>query len=321
MATRRGAQGWEDGSLRPMLPQAATAADLPRGEGWGAEVKWDGYRVLLGPAPERSRRPGLRLLSRTGQDLTARFPQVAPLADLVADGSVLDGEVVSLLDGRPDFSALASGDPAAVVRVVVFDVLRHGTADVTAEPLTARRERLAGLPLPACAARSELFDDVDALLVATEQQGVEGVVVKRLASPYRAGTRSGDWRKHAHRRRRTVLVGGWRPVEGRPGPPPGSLLVGAPDAHGDLRFLGRAGSGLGAALAHAVGSRIADAGDRGTSPFADAVPAVDRRGARWCEARVRVEVAYRERTGGGRLRHPVVLGLREDAEPDPWEDA
>ncbi|MFC5381541.1 DNA ligase [Aquipuribacter nitratireducens] len=316
MATGRGSDGWADGSLRPMLPVAATADELPRGEAWLAEVKWDGYRVLVGPG---GRRGAYRLLSRTGQDLTARFPSLGALAGPVADGSVLDGEVVSLVDGRPDFTALAAGDPAGTVRVVVFDVLRDGDADVCAEPLEARRQRLLAREVPPCAIVPDVFDDVDALLDATRAQGVEGVVVKRRASPYRPGRRSPDWRKHAHRRRRTVLVGGWRPVEGQVGPPPGSLLVGAPDVSGDLRYLGRVGSGLGAALARSVGAALAGAGERDRGPFADTVPALDRRGARWVHPAVAVEVAYRERTSGGRLRHPVVLGVREDTDPDPWE--
>ncbi len=308
-----------------MLPVAVSAAELPSGPAWGHEVKWDGYRVLV-RAAARGARSGsggparaLRLDSRTGLDLTARFPSLAGMVDVVADGTVLDAEVVSLVAGRPDFAALASGDPAGAVRLVVFDVPVLGGTDVCREPLHVRRQLLAGLDLPGCALVSEVFDDGAALLGATQQQGLEGVVAKRLDSPYRPGVRSPDWRKHAHRRRRTVLVGGWRPADGHPGQA-ASLLLGAPDAAGDVRFLGRAGSGItarsGAVLAQRLGDVPAPA-----PPFADPVPAPDRRGVRWCHPVVAVEVAYRERTGSGRLRHPVVLGVREDAAPDPWEDA
>jgi len=300
----------------PMLPVPVTAQELPSGDGWSHEVKWDGYRVLV----HRADRPGaLRLLSRTGQDLTVRFPALAGLSELVADGTVLDAEVVSLVGGRPDFSALASGNPAGIVRAVLFDVPVLGGEDVTREPLVARRQMLASFELPGCALPSEPFADGAALLAATGEQGLEGVVAKRLASPYRPGVRSPDWRKHAHRRRRTVLVGGWRPVEGRSGLA-ASLLTGAPDEAGDLRFLGRAGSGIGAVLAARLGGLLT-AAPAGTPPFVDQVPAPDRRGARWCRPVVAVEIAYRERTTSGRLRHPVVLGVREDADPDPWEAA
>ncbi|MGJ7441849.1 ATP-dependent DNA ligase [Aquipuribacter sp. MA13-6] len=315
--------------VTPMLPVAVAADELPSGPAWSHEVKWDGYRVLVRAGAARAgvgwagtgrgAASVLRLDSRTGLDLTARFPALADLLDVVADGTVLDAEVVSMVGGRPDFAALASGDPSGTVRAVVFDVPVLAGTDVYREPLHARRQMLAGLDLPGCALRSEPFADGEALLAATRQQGLEGVVAKRLDSPYRPGVRSPDWRKHAHRRRRTVLVGGWRPAEGRSAQA-ASLLVGAPDAAGDLRFLGRAGSGItarsGAGLAERLGAVSLDA-----PPFVDEVLALDRRGVRWCGPVVAVEVAYRERTGSGRLRHPVVLGVREDAQPDPWEDA
>jgi bifunctional non-homologous end joining protein LigD len=306
-----------------MLPVPVAADELPSGPDWGHEVKWDGYRILVerphepGAAGGRAR-GGLRLLSRTGQDLTARFPALADLAAVVADGTVLDGEVVSMVGGRPDFSALAAGDPAGTVRAVLFDVPVLAGADVCREPLTARREMLSGLDLPACAMVSELFDDGPALLAATAEQRLEGVVAKRLASPYRPGVRSPDWRKHAHRLTRTVLVGGWRPAEGRRDEV-ASLLLGAPDDTGAVRYLGRAGSGISAAMSTRLARLLGACPGRSTPPFADAVPALDRRGALWCEPTLVVEVAYREVTGSGRLRHPVVLGVREDHEPDPWE--
>lgn len=307
--------------MRPMLPVPVTAEELPSGPGWSHEVKWDGYRVLAGRAgPGAGGIAGLRLTSRTGQDLTARFSQVADLRAVVSDGTLLDCEVVSLVGGRPDFGALASGDRAGTVRAVVFDVPLLAGVDVCREPLESRREMLASLDLPPCAILSEPFTDGVALLAATAEQGMEGVVAKRVGSPYRPGVRSPDWRKHAHRRRRTVQVGGWRPSDTR-SDRAASLLLGAPDAAGDLRFLGRAGSGIGAVLADRLASVLRSALAPSASPFADVVPALDRRGVLWCEPSLLVEVAYRERTGGGRLRHPVVLGMREDADPDPWEAA
>ena len=181
-----------------MLPVPVTAQELPSGDGWSHEVKWDGYRVLVSRAGDDG---GLRVASRTGQDLTARFPQLAGLVAVVADGTVLDGEVVSLVAGRPDFAALAGGDPAGTVRAVVFDVPVLAGVDVCPEPLELRRQMLGELDLPGCAIRSEAFADGAALLAATQEQGMEGVVAKRLGSPYRPGVRSPDWRKHAARSR------------------------------------------------------------------------------------------------------------------------
>lgn len=300
-----------------MLPVPVTAAELPAGSDWSHEVKWDGYRVMVHRSDGRGGRSGVSLLSRTGQDLTARFPALAPLVDVVADGTVLDGEVVSLVAGRPDFEALASGDPAGTVVAVLFDVAVLAGGDVCREPLDVRRQMLAALDLPGCAMRSDVFTDGAALLAATREQGVEGVVAKRLSSPYRPGVRSPDWRKHAHRSSRSALVGGWRAADGQ-ADQAASLLLAAHDSAGALRLLGRAGSGISGPL----GRRLAEllrACAAPAPPFDEVVPALDRRGAQWCEPRVVVEVAYRERSRSGRLRHPVVLGVREDHDPDPWE--
>jgi len=297
-----------------MLASPAGSGGLPLGAGWSYEVKWDGYRAMA-----RSERGRLRLHSRSGLDLLDRFPALGGLGEVTADGTVLDGEVVALVAGVPSFEAVADSARHARAQLVyvVFDVPVHAGVDLTAEPLRSRREVLTGLDLPACAIGSQVFSDGASLLQVTRERGIEGVVAKRDVSPYRPGVRSRDWVKLAHRRTRTALVGGWR-ADVTSSSRAASLLLGALDADGALRFVGRAGSGLSAALA----TRVADALTphlADSSPFRDPVPSLARKDARWCAPAVVVQVAYRERTTGGVLRHPVVLGLRDDVEPDPWE--
>jgi bifunctional non-homologous end joining protein LigD len=295
---------------------------LPSGPDWAFEVKWDGVRVLadtsLGP---------LRLLSRTGRDVTATYPELAGLA--VVQGAVLDGEVVALAGGVPSFEALAERmnlrDAARSRRLadlrpvtyVVFDVLRLYGVDLTRRPFAERRATLERLALPEHCILSPLYDDGAALWSVTRDHGLEGVVAKRRSATYHPGVRSPDWLKAAHRASRTALVGGWRAETSGSGRL-GSLLLGAFDEAGGLRFLGRAGSGLTGAMATDL-ARVLRPLRRDTSPFAAEVPAVDARGAEWCEPRVAVDVTYLTRTLGGRLRHPVLRGLRDDAAPDPWE--
>lgn len=300
--------------MKPMLATAAGPSGLPVGDGWSYEVKWDGYRAMAGSDSGR-----LVLTSRSGGRLAERFPALADLAGATADGTVLDGEVVAMVDGVPSFEAVAdsAAHRHAQLVFVVFDVpVRSGT-DVCARPLTERRRLLDEVALPACAVRSQVFTDGAGLLAVTREQGLEGVVAKRDRSPYRPGVRSPDWLKLAHRRTRTALVGGWRP-DTASASRPASLLLGAHDADGALRFLGRAGSGLSAALAGRVGQALA-AHETDAPPFDDPVPALARRDVRWCAPEVVVQVAYRERTTGGVLRHPVVLGLRDDVPADRWE--
>lgn len=299
-----------------MLASPAGPGALPLGAGWSYEVKWDGYRAMA-----RSERGRLRLDSRSGLELVDRFPALRELAAVTADGTLLDGEVVALVDGRPSFEAVADSarHAAAQLVFVVFDVPVASGRDICAAPLSERRAVLDGLDLPACAVRSQVFTDGAALLQVTEDQGLEGVVAKRDASPYRPGVRSPDWVKLAHRRTRTALVGGWRP-DTASSSRAASLLLGARDGDGALRFLGRAGSGLSAALATRVAASLSPYA-AATSSFDDPVPAAARKDVRWCDPEVVVQVAYRERTTGGVLRHPVVLGLRDDVPADPWEQA
>ncbi len=306
----------DPGAMDPMLASPAGPAGLPTGAGWSYELKWDGYRAMAGSEGGR-----LRLRSRSGQELVDRFPALRGLEAVTADGTLLDGEVVALVDGRPSFEAVADSAQHARAQLsyVVFDVPVAAGERITSLPLTERRAVLAGLDLPACATRSQVFADGASLLDVTREQGLEGVVAKRDASPYRPGVRSPDWVKLAHRRTRTALVGGWRP-DATSASRAASLLLGARDADGTLRFLGRAGSGLSAALATRVAAALAPyPAER--PPFEDPLPATARRDARWCAPEVVVQVAYRERTTGGVLRHPVVLGLRDDVVADPWEQA
>jgi len=310
--------------VQPMLAtRAATAAELPHGPEWVYEVKWDGVRLLADTTSGR-----LRLLSRNGRDATAAYPELSGLAAL--GGAVLDGEVVAMAGGIPSFEALAERmhvrDAAraralaqrAPVTLLVFDVLQLYGVDLTRRSFDERRATLERLDLPANVQLSPVYPDGRELWEVTREHGLEGVLAKRRASVYQPGRRSPDWVKAAHRTTRTAVVGGWR-VETTARDRIGSLLLGAPDAQGRLRFLGRAGSGLGGALATRLEPLLTPL-ERPTSPFGEPVPAVDARGAHWCEPQLLVDITYLTRMRSGRMRQPVVRGVRDDAAVDPWED-
>ncbi len=188
---------------------------------------------------------------------------------------------------------------------------------MTRRPFDERRGTLERVGLPAPAGLSPLYPDGALLWEATREQGLEGVLAKRRSSTYQPGRRSRDWVKAAHRSSRTAVVCGWRPETTGSGRL-GAVLLGAPDADGRLRYLGRAGSGLTGPVGRELTHRLADAGvDR--SPLDDAVPVLDARGTVWCEPIVRVDVAYLNRTADGRLRQPVVRGVRDDGDVDRWD--
>lgn len=310
--------------MQPMLAtRAANSAALPTGPGWAYEVKWDGVRLLADTTGAR-----LRLLTRTGRDTRVAYPELAGLAQI--QGAVLDGEVVAMVDGVPSFAALAERmhvrDAARAralaaahpVSYLVFDVLRLYGVDLTRRPFDERRATLERLELPAPARLSPVYDDGGDLWRVTLEHGLEGVLAKRRASTYQPGQRSRDWVKAAHRLTRAAVVCGWRGESTGSGRL-GAVLLGAPDAAGALRYLGRAGSGLTGPLGAEL-TRLLGPGARASSPFDEEIPAADARGAHWCEPEVILDIAYLTRTPGGRLRQPVIRGVRDDVVVDPWED-
>lgn len=304
--------------MRPML--AATADRVPAGDAWVHEVKWDGMRILADVHDGR-----LVLSSRTGRDVSVSFPELAGLADTYED-LLLDGEVVALDGGVPSFGALAermhvsSARKAAQlattrpVTFMAFDLLRLFGQDLTTQPWSARRDLLEKLDLRSSAWQvPPVYDDGVGLFEATRDQGLEGIVSKRRASPYAAGRRSPDWRKLPHRASLSVVVGGWRPEVGSTSRL-GAVLVGTTDGAGGFAYAGRVGAGL----AGAAGARLRALLEplrRSASPFTTPVPREDAAGATWVEPEVVLEVASLGRGSTGKLRQPAYLGLRTDLTP------
>jgi bifunctional non-homologous end joining protein LigD len=323
--------------MRPMLASATPrvrAGDAvaspapPAGAEWLHEVKWDGMRVLLDARDGR-----VRLTGRSEADVTVTFPELAALGDVLPD-ALLDGEVVAMADGRPSFQALAERmhvqDRRRAQRLVatrpvvlmVFDVLRLYGVELLDRPLEDRRATLERLQLDGPHWQvPPAYDDGAALLAATREQGLEGVVSKRRTSTYQPGQRSKDWVKVANRRVQSCLVGGWRPEVGSQ-ERLGALLVGVPQsgAEGTLDYVGRVGSGISGRSAATLTELLRPLA-RATQPFAGELPRLDAHGSRWTEPQVVVEVEYLGRTEANRLRAPTYKGLRRDLAPSDvrWE--
>jgi bifunctional non-homologous end joining protein LigD len=153
-----------------------------------------------------------------------------------------------------------------------------------------------------------------ALLAATDEQGLEGVVAKLEDSRYEPGARTRSWRKVKVRRHQEVVVGGWLPGEGNRSGRLGALLVGYHDAAGDggpLRFAGRVGTGFSDAELGRLGDRL-EALATDECPFDPPPPRPEAARARWVRPELVAEVEYGEWTREDRLRHPSYLGLRHD---------
>jgi bifunctional non-homologous end joining protein LigD len=212
----------------------------------------------------------------------------------------------------PEVPRMAAARP---VTYLVFDLLAWDGEDLLARPYAERRERLDALGLAGnrWVATPWFAGGGADVLAASEENGLEGVVAKRLESPYRPGLRSPDWRKIKNFRTQSVVVGGWRPGQGRRTGTIGSLLVGVPDDEGRLVFVGHVGTGFSDQDLIDL-QRMFTA--RKTSPFSGTLPREVTRDAQWVEPDFVGEVAYAVWTADERLRHPSWRGIRDDLEPD-----
>jgi bifunctional non-homologous end joining protein LigD len=297
----------------PVVPMKATMGStgaVPDGDDWAFEIKWDGYRTIVHVADGR-----VRLQSTAGHDVTDRWPEFSGLADAVnARSAILDGELVVFDDdGRPRFElAQRSGvgsDRQAVIQF--FDVLQVDGNDTIDLPYLDRRRLLEQLvepgdnwTVPACR-----IGDGAALVAATAEQGLEGVIAKRIDSRYRPGTRSRDWRKIKNRTEVELTIGGFTAGTGNRADTFGALLVGRPGPEG-LAFAGGVGTGFDQRTLRDLTGRL-----RGLvvaeCPFDPAPPASVARTATWVDPLLRARVEIAEFTNDGLVRHATFIGLAD----------
>jgi bifunctional non-homologous end joining protein LigD len=306
--------------IEPML---AKTGPLPRDDHrWAYEIKWDGVRAIGYVDGGR-----LRLASRNGRDITPRYPELRELGRVLAGHeAVLDGEVVAFdADGRPSFQRLqgrmhltsdhvvrrlAQSEPVAYV---LFDLLWLDGHSLLGLPYSDRRERLLALGLsgPTWQTPASHVGDGAAMLEASRARGLEGIIAKRLDSPYTPGRRPGTWVKVKNVRATEVVIGGWLEGEGRRSGRLGALVVGYHE-DGALRYAGRVGTGFDEAELNRLGGLLAPLA-RADSPFEGRQPP---RETHFVEPELVAAVNYGEWTQARTLRHPVYKGLRDDLAPE-----
>jgi bifunctional non-homologous end joining protein LigD len=306
--------------------KATTAPEPPPGDDWRHEVKWDGMRILARCAGGTT-----TLVTSNGLDATPRFPELHGIARELGCDAVLDGEIVAQDPaGRPDFGLLQSrmhlASPAAVanqaarvpVSVALFDLLWLDGHDVCPLPWHERRRLLDGLVDPGPSWRlSPVHDDGPGLLAIATERGLEGIVSKRVDSPYLPGKRTPAWRKVKVRRHQELVVGGWWPGTGNREGRLGSLVVGVHDpgrAGNPLVYAGKVGTGFTERQLREYDALLRPLRTE-ECPFDPAPPRAIARQATWVRPEVVVEVEFAEWTAEGVLRHPSHLGRRIDKEP------
>jgi len=306
-----------------VAPMLATLAELPADpDRWAFELKWDGVRCL-------ARWDGARLTlqSRAGNGITATYPELAGIARALAGTPplLLDGEIVALdAQGRPSFrrlqrrmhlsaEAARAGTEHTPVHYFVFDLLFADHEPLTARAYQERRAMLADhLPAHACLHLPPSEPAAgEAMLAVARAHRLEGVVAKRLDSPYEPGRRSPAWRKIKLVHAQELVIGGWLAARGA-AHQVGSLLLGVYDDRGRLRYAGRAGTGYTRAERRELRARLLPL-ERASSPFDLPRPVP---GAHYAEPRLVAQVTYRRWPDGGRVQQASYQGLRADVPPE-----
>src|SRR3982750_635585 len=308
---QKGGRGKRKSSKAPppfVEPQLATLLDeVPPGESWIHEYKYDGYRLLLAVGD------GLATAwTRNGKDWSDKFSALVKAAAKLPAGCLIDGEAVALDDdGRPSFQLLQStlkDQKGANLAFYAFDLLIDRGEDIRKLPNIERKERLGALlqrvPPPilygdhVIGRGEELFREIC-------RMGGEGIISKKAGAPYR-GTRTRDWLKIKCIQRQEFVIVGWSESDKRRGFR--SLLLAAKDGR-KLTYVGKVGTGFNADLIEELMERMEPlAVDK--APVE--VPRADRKAAHWIAPKLIAEIAFAQFTDDGILRHPSFMGLRED---------
>jgi bifunctional non-homologous end joining protein LigD len=308
--------------LEPML---ATIGDHPFSDpNWLFEIKWDGVRALAWMDAGV-----LTLRARSGTEITQRYPELASLPAVIsAHQAILDGEIAAIdAHGRSDFGLLQERmhvrAPAnnLISRVPViyfaFDLLYCDGYDLRRSPLFERKQLLQRLLHTSDKFRfsDHQLERGKEIFTLAKDNGLEGIVAKRLDSPY-VSERSPSWVKLKVTQTLDAVVGGWTAARTL-ALPLGSLLLGLYQGK-KLRFIGHVGSGFDGKKLDELSSKV-KALASSSCPF-DVLPETNEKPS-WVSPTLVARVKFSGWTQEHALRHPVFIALREDVRPTDcqWE--
>ncbi len=305
--------------VKPMKATAVT--QLPEGEEWVYEVKWDGYRVLA-----LKHGDDVRLLSLKERNLTTDFAGVAQaVRGIQAETALIDGEVVAVdSKGCPSFQALQNRATSGCrwqILYYAFDLLNLDGHDWTKKPLYQRKTKLREI-LTSSDVRfnSDLIGEPKTITNTIQEAGLEGIVAKQRDSAYRAGTRVTSWLKFKIDKAQEFIIGGYKPDAGSFQ----SILAGYHDAK-KLLFAGKVRQGFNPAsrrrLLEAMRPLVTNKCPFDNLPssrkshFGEGITLDEMKELVWLQPKLVAQVAFTEWTNYGLLRHATFHGLRQDKEP------
>ena len=308
---QKGGRGKKKSSKAPPPfeePQLATLVDdVPPGDAWIHEIKYDGYRLELAVGDGVA-----TAWTRNGKDWSDKFKALVKAAAKLPAGCLIDGEAVAIDEnGKPSFQLLQStlkDQRGANLVFYAFDLLVDRGEDIRKLPNIVRKDRLASLL--AGSSGPILYGDHivgrgEEMFEAVCKSGGEGVISKKASATY-SGTRSGNWLKIKCIQRQEFVIVGWSESDKRIGFR--SLLLAAKEKR-KLTYVGKVGTGFNAKSIQDLMKRMEPLE---VDKAAVEVPRADRKGAHWIKPKLVAEIAFSEFTDDGILRHPSFMGLRED---------
>jgi DNA ligase D-like protein (predicted ligase) len=302
----------------PIKPMLAVSGKAFTSKGWIFEPKIDGARCIA-----YIYNNAVELKNRRMRSITYRYPEIIRALKLSAGDCVLDGEMAVMSNGIPSFSSLAVREqqiqrtridylsehlPASYI---VFDILCLGKESLMDRPLLERKSILKAelRESDVVTIIDYLPDDGEAYFKAALGMGLEGIMAKRLASPYQPGVRSRDWIKIKKQVNFDLVVGGYIPGQGQREPFFGGLLTGAYDS-GKLIYTGKVGSGFSKQELEEISSEFTPSEE---SPFFH-TPFI--RDVKWLKPELVIEVEALEVSKRKHLRAPIFLRKRTDKLPE-----
>ncbi len=287
----------------------------PRGDQWGWEIKWDGYRLAVRVEPQ-----GVRILTRGGHDWTHRFPDIAEAARALGPATmIIDGEAVVLhAEGRSDFGLLQkslgasgtkAGDRASDAMLYAFDLLYLDGHDLRGVEYGSRRRLLEDLlngQDGAIQISEELDADPDLLLEHACRFGLEGIVGKDRDQPYRSG-RTGDWVKIKCIESEAFFIVGYEPSTTLTGG--FASLVLAAYRGDELVHVGNVGTGFKEAETASLRKMLDKLAWKPKQPPVEPGDAGSK--VIWVQPTLIAEIEFRAWTADRKLRHASYKGLRE----------
>jgi DNA ligase D-like protein (predicted ligase) len=298
--------------------QCLAVAKLPEGLDWEYEIKFDGYRALGIKSSGR-----VRLMSRNGNDFSARYPSVTRALPKLPEDTVVDGEIVALDEtGRPSFNVLQNYNHADTpLQFYVFDLLHLAGKNLRDRALDERRELLRARVMPRMPVEILFSETLEAttgqVVAAVKKQGLEGVIAKRRASVYEPGRRSGAWVKMRINKGQELVIGGYVPTAKNFD----SLIVGYYEGD-DLIYVARVRNGFVPPLRAKVFERFHNLEIK-TCPFSN-LPQRDKgrwgqgltadkmAECRWLRPQLVAQIEYADWTDVNHLRHSKFIALRDD---------